>query len=175
MARIPKPTSDAKGGRLPVDDAVDQPGTGARPESVSIGRLISILHRSGKNRIGRQLEPLGIGRGQFQFLTELLNRDGTSQDELVAFFQCDKATATRALQHLEAQGYVARERSADDGRVNLVFLTPKARAIEARLRDVLANWTRTLSAGLSAGERDQLVRLLEKLVENATTVPKDQG
>lgn len=143
---------------------------------VSIGRLVSILHRSGQSYIGRRLEPHGIGSGQVAFLAELFELgDGLSQDDLAAFFQCDKATVSRALKRLESEGYVERERSADDGRVNLVHLTPKARAFRDTLFGVLSDWTDVLSAGLSAAERRELIRLLEKLVGNAAVTKTGGG
>jgi len=132
----------------------------------SIGRLISILYRAGQSHIGKQLEPYGIGSGQFAFLAELYQRDGVSQDELAASFRCDKATATRALQRLESQGYVVRKRSPDDGRVKQVFLTRKGHEFQDTLLEVLSGWTETLAKGLSPAERRQTIDLLSRLVSN---------
>lgn len=134
----------------------------------SLGRLISILYRSGQSYIGKRLEPYGIGSGQFAFLAELFSQDGVNQEELAAFFQCDKATAARALQGLELQGYVERNRSPADGRVNLVYLTDKARDFQPILFEVLSGWTATLSQGLTESERAQAFALLGRLVVNAT-------
>ena len=143
---------------------------------VSIGWLVSILHRSGQSYIGRRLEPHGVGSGQVSFLAELFELgDGLSQDDLAAHFQCDKATASRALKRLESEGYVERRRSDADGRVNLVLLTPKARAFRDTLFGVLSDWTEVLSTGLSAAERKDLIRLLEKLVDNAATTRTQDG
>ena len=143
---------------------------------VSIGRLVSILHRSGQSYLGRRLEPHGIGSGQVAFLAELFELgDGLSQDDLAAHFQCDKATVSRALLKLEGEGYVQRRRSPEDGRVNLVYLTPKARAFKDTLLGVLSDWTEVLSTGLSAAERKDLIRLLEKLVDNAATTRTNDG
>ena len=134
----------------------------------SIGRLVSILNRAGQSYLGRRLEPYGIGSGQISFLAELFGLgEGVSQDDLAAHFQCDKATASRALKRLENEGYVERRRSAEDGRINRVYLTPKAREFQDRLFGILSDWTDVLSAGLSATERKDLIRLLEKLVDNA--------
>lgn len=133
----------------------------------SLGRLISILYRSGQSYIGKKLEPYGIGSGQIVFLAELFAQDGSNQEELATFLQCDKATAARALQRLEKLGYVERKRSAADGRVNLVYLTDKAREFKPILFDVLSSWTATLSLGLSERERMQAFELLGRLVDNA--------
>ena len=145
-------------------------------EHVSIGRLVSILNRAGQSYLGRRLEPYGIGSGQIPFLAELFGLgDGLSQDDLAAHFQCDKATASRALKRLENEGYVERKRSTEDGRVNRVHLTPKAREFQDRLFGVLSDWTDVLSAGLSAAERQDLIRLLQKLVDNAAAIRTPDG
>ena len=134
----------------------------------SLGRLISILYRTGQSYIGRRLEPYGIGSGQFAFLAELLKHDGVSQDALTVFFRCDKATVARALQQLESRGYVRREHSPADGRVNLVYVTDQARAFEPVLFEILSEWTETLARELSITERRQAFELLDRMVDNAT-------
>ena len=140
----------------------------------SIGRLVSILYRSGQSYIGKQLEPYGIGSGQVGFLAELLHHDGVSQEELAAFFRCDKATSTRALQRLESQGYVERKRSTEDGRVNLVYLTEKGHKFKPTLRKILSGWTEILSEGLSDAERRQVIQLMNRMVENTTAIKEDK-
>jgi DNA-binding MarR family transcriptional regulator len=134
----------------------------------SLGRLISILYRTGQSYIGRRLEPYGIGSGQFAFLAELLKHDGVSQDDLAVFFRCDKATVARALQQLESRAYVRREHSPADGRVNLVYVTDQARAFEPVLFEILSEWTETLARKLSITERSQAFELLDRMVDNAS-------
>jgi DNA-binding MarR family transcriptional regulator len=134
----------------------------------SIGRLVSILYRSGQSYLGKQLEPYGIGSGQVAFLAELYRKDGVSQDDLAAFFQCDKATSTRALQRLESQGYVERKRSTKDGRVNLVTLTKKGHEFKPAMVKVLSGWTEVLAQGLSDEERKQMIQLMKRMVANVT-------
>jgi DNA-binding MarR family transcriptional regulator len=141
----------------------------------SIGRLVSILYRMGKNHIEKQLEPYGIGSGQVPSLTELFTQDGICQEELVSLIRCDKATVARALQRLESQGYVERKRSAEDGRVNLVYLTDKAHNFKRTLFLILSNWTDTLAQGLNREERKQVINLLSRLVENATANKLGEG
>ena len=133
----------------------------------SIGRLVSILYRRGLNHTGKQFKPYGISSSQFAFLAELFARDGISQEELASAICCDKATVARAMQRLESLGYIERKRSAEDGRVNLVYLTDKAHNFKPTLFSVLSNWTDTLVQGLSSNERTLVINFLNRLVENA--------
>jgi DNA-binding MarR family transcriptional regulator len=64
-------------------------------------------------------------------------------------------------------GYIERKRSVEDGRVKLVYLTGKAHNFKPTLFSVLSNWTETLVQGLSSDERELVINLLNRLVENA--------
>ena len=140
----------------------------------SIGRLVSILYRSGQSYLAKQLAPYKIGSGQIGFLAELSRQEGVSQDELAAFFKCDKATSTRALQRLESQGYVERKRSTEDGRINLVYLTKKGQEFKPTLNKILSGWTEILACGLSDAERRQLIHLMNRMAENVANIKEDK-
>ncbi len=134
----------------------------------SLGRTVSILYRLGQSHMGKKLEPYNIGAGQFSFLAELLRRDGISQDEVASIFRCDKATAARAIQHLEKHGYLERKQDEEDRRVKKVFVTAKAREFSPILFSCLKEWTETLFQGFSTEEKELLLRLLSQSVKNAT-------
>ena len=141
-----------------------------RKKEESIGRMVSILYRIGQSHMGNKLEPYNIGAGQVAFLAELLLKDGISQDEVASNFQCDKATAARAIQHLERHGYVARRQSEKDGRVKKVFVTDKAREFQPVLFSFLDEWTDTLFQGFSTEERELVLTLLHRIVKTASKI-----
>ncbi len=141
----------------------------------SIGRMISILHRIGQSHLGKKLEPYNIGAGQITFLAELLLGDGISQDEVASNFRCDKATAARAIQHLERHGYVERKQSENDGRVKNVFVTDKAREFQPVLFSFLEEWTDTLFQGFSTEERELVLGLLHRVVKTASKIRMGEG
>ena len=134
----------------------------------SPGRTFSILYRLGQRHIGKELAPYNLGAGQFVFLADLLHNDGISQDEVASLSRCDKATAARAIQHLEKHGYLERRQSETDGRVKKVFVTAKAREFSPILFSFLKGWTETLFQGFSTEEKEQLFQLLGRCIKNAT-------
>lgn len=141
----------------------------------SPGRTFSILYRLGQSHIGKELEPYNIGAGQFNFLADLLHRDGISQDEVASLSRCDKATAARAIQHLEKHGYLERRQSEEDGRVKKVFVTAKAREFSPILFSILKGWAETLFQGFSTEEKELLFQLLSRCVKNATGEKLEEG
>jgi DNA-binding MarR family transcriptional regulator len=146
-----------------------------RKKEESLGRMVSILHRIGQSHLGKMLEPYNIGAGQIAFLAELLLGDGISQDEVASNFRCNKATAARAIQHLERYGYVERRQSVNDGRVKKVFVTDKAREFQPVLFSFLEEWTDTLFEGFSTEERELALRLLHRIVKTASKVRTGEG
>jgi len=138
----------------------------------SIGRWISMLYRYGQIYVGRKMQPYGIGKGQFMFLIKLFGKDGLNQEELAESLNFDKGTTARALHKLEQEDYVVREKNVGDRRSNRFFLTGKARDIESALFTVLGQWTEVLATGFCAEDRQQVLRLLEKMANNAAKFAK---
>jgi len=79
---------------------------------------------------------------------------------------------TTAVQRLEKQGYVRRERDTDDARVVRVHLTDEGRArIQAGFAEHAANLDR-LFASFSDEERESFARLVRKLGKAAATASR---
>lgn len=132
--------------------------------------MISIVHRIGQSHLGKKLEPYDIGAGQVAFLAELLLVGGIRQNEVASDFICDKATAARAIQHLERHGCVERRQSVNDGRVKEVFVTDKARRFQPVLFSFLEEWTDTLFQGFSTEERELVLRPFHRIVKTASKI-----
>ncbi|HWQ61722.1 MAG TPA: MarR family transcriptional regulator, partial [Negativicutes bacterium] len=71
---------------------------------------------------------LGLQRGQFIFLTRVVEHPGVNLAELSAMLRVDKTTTTKAVQKLLAAGLVARERDAADARMWRLVPTDRAQA-----------------------------------------------
>ncbi|SDZ41469.1 DNA-binding transcriptional regulator, MarR family [Evansella caseinilytica] len=133
----------------------------------SIRKWISTIHRYSMTYRSRSFSQHGIGSGQLSFLSVLYQKDGISQDELAQQLHIDKTTAARAIQKLEQLGLVSRKTSTVDRRVNLVFLTQKARDIHPDILSTMQAWTDILVQGFSAAERELLLDMLKKVSRNA--------
>ena len=82
--------------------------------------------------------------------------------ELADTTMVTSGAVTKRVDRLEAQGYVTRTVSAGDGRSRTIALTPAGRDLIDDLFPRHVDNERRLLAGLSASERDDLARLLEK-------------
>lgn len=77
----------------------------------------------------------GLTPPQAFMLRAVLNRPGLLQSELSSELSIARPTATRALDGLEAKGYVERRATEGDGREVSVWPTPQAGHIKAALNE----------------------------------------
>lgn len=140
-----------------------------RPElDVSPIAVIGRLHRLADTLNGalRALfAEAGLSDGDFDVLASL-RRAGEpfalTPGELAATTMVTSGAVTKRVDRLEAQGYVTRTVSSDDGRSRTIALTGPGRALIDDLFPRHVDNERRLLAGLSTDEQAELARLLEK-------------
>ncbi|OGX68355.1 MAG: MarR family transcriptional regulator [Paenibacillus sp. RIFOXYA1_FULL_44_5] len=133
----------------------------------SIGKWISVLHRQFQIYLNRELRNYDINSSEYIFLVNLYENDGVSQERLSSNLFINKAATARAIDRLEKLGYVERTRDPLDGRAYLVTLTAKGLEIRVFIKAKLAYWTRTITAGLTAEETDDMIRKIKQMSTNA--------
>jgi DNA-binding MarR family transcriptional regulator len=104
---------------------------------------------------------------QFAALTVLDRRPRASQRELGRVLDLDRSTIADLVARMVRRGLIECERAEDDRRRNTLQLTTSGRAELTRLRPRVNAIEPTLTAGLSPLEREQLRRLLSRVLEHA--------
>lgn len=132
----------------------------------NIGRYFSQMYRKGRIFYSQELKKFGLGSGQSIFLFQLYKKDGVSQDELANTLYIDKGTTARSLKTLEEAGFIKREVSGSDKRVNIVRLTEKGLKLEPEITAILKEWDRLLVHSLSEEEQKTLLTLLKKISDS---------
>ena len=132
----------------------------------SIGRESTLLSREINIFLARELEPYGIGSGQFPFLMRLLHHDGISQESLTRALNCDRATGTRALNKLEEKGYVRRDTDPQDKRAYCVFLTEKSRHLEPVIRKMSTQINDVIFKGFTDEEKALFLGMITRAIGN---------
>ncbi|MCQ1536624.1 MarR family transcriptional regulator [Methanosarcina sp. KYL-1] len=123
---------------------------------------IAHIYRSHLAYMVKELEPYGIGSGQFDFLMVLYRRDGISQETLAKALKVSKATSTRAVQSLEKEGYVYRQVDEDDRRAYKVYLTEKGKEMRGVVLEKLVAFVDTLLSDFTSEEKEDFRQLLQK-------------
>lgn len=104
---------------------------------------------------------------QFAALTVLDQRPRASQRELGRVLDLDRSTIADLVTRMVRRGLIERERDGGDRRRNVLQLTSAGRDELAHLRPRVEAIEPTLTAGLRPRERDELRRLLHRMLEQA--------
>lgn len=113
------------------------------------------------------LDELGLTYPQYLALLVLWERDSLSVNEIGRKLLLNTNTVTPLLKRMEAQGLVARRRSADDERRVIVSLTPQGRALQEQASAIPAK----LVAGLNGDDVDEqalhdMMTQLQKIIHH---------
>ena len=110
---------------------------------------------------------MAVSLGHWTFLRILWERDGLTQRELSEQAGVMEPTTFSALNAMEKLGYVTRRQLPDNRKNVYVFLTPKGRALKAKLvplaEDVNEIAVRGVRSADIAATRQTLLAILENL------------
>ena len=107
----------------------------------------------------------GLSLPQYHLLEALRDDDALTVGVLAEAAGIAPPTATRMLDCLERDGYVARRHSDTDRRAVLVSLTPSGRvALQAAHQQVSA-WRRGIFESFTPEEREEAAKVLNRLTE----------
>ncbi|HEX2566889.1 MAG TPA: MarR family transcriptional regulator [Burkholderiales bacterium] len=115
------------------------PAVGARAEGNPIRKSDRLAHLTKEAWRGftRALQPRlarhGVSFGHWTFLRILWERDGLTQRELSDEAGVMEPSTFAALQAMEKLGYITRRRLGENRKNMYVHLTPKGRALRAKL------------------------------------------
>ena len=101
----------------------------------------------------------------FRVLNLVDAAEGRSQQEIAKAVQAPPSRMVGFVDELEQRGLVERRADPRDRRVRALYLTAAGREPLARGREVAREHEQELTQGLGEGERERLVELLGKVVE----------
>ncbi len=132
----------------------------------SLGYQIGLLNRLYDRCLQDALKDFGVAPGQFAPLVMLFEEDGLTQAELCRRINVEQPTMANTLDRMERDGLVKRKADVDDRRRAHVFLTARAKDIQAQVMEAARAVSNRTVTGLSAGEQDDMFRLVARMVEN---------
>jgi len=139
---------------------------------------IAHIYRNNLAYMTKELETHRIGSGQFEFLLFLYHKDGVSQETIAKTLKVSKSTIARAIQNLEKEGYVYRERDKSDLRAYRVYLTDKGKEMRNIIFKKQASFTDILFSDFTFEEKEIFRLLIHKasikLFEPGLESPSDR-
>jgi len=136
----------------------------------AIGLWIHRVYQASRNDMYRRFREVGeeITPEQWAVLIRLWEKDGRQQGELGDASFRDRSTMSRILDVLESRGIVERRFAKDDGRVRLVYLTHRGKALRKKLVPIARSLVEDMVDGIT--ERDLVTtrRTLMAMFANVT-------
>ena len=114
-------------------------------------------------RFHQALAPVGLEPRQFHVLRVAALGEGRSQQALAEVLRIPPSRVVAIVDGLEGRDLLERRPHPTDRRVHELYATPGGRTVVARADDIAAEQDAELSAVLEPKEREQLVRLLQKV------------
>lgn len=131
--------------------------------------LISKIRAKVNRHIEREMSRHGmegIVTSHGDILYTLFSRQRMTMAELAGKIGRDKSTVTALVKKLEGLGYVQKERSAEDSRIVYVSLTQKGISLKPVFDRISDNIIETFYKGIPDNDKDELLRILEKIYGN---------
>ena len=119
-------------------------------------------------------ETIGISGAQGNILNYILVESQSRsvyQKDIEQEFGLRPSTATEALKSLEKNELIRREPDPEDGRYKKIVFTEKAEQIEAVLKSEIEESEMILLQGVTEEERQEFLRIAEKMLQNLDTFP----
>lgn len=127
-----------------------------------VGRIRKAVRREFEVRAA----PLDITASQLLVLKRLWQGDGILISVLTRDASSDGGTITGVLDRLESKGLMRRERSEEDRRAVLIWLTEAGRALEQPLMEIIADINEKALQGFDAEHKTQLIETLKSIGAN---------
>jgi DNA-binding MarR family transcriptional regulator len=133
----------------------------------SAAYLASQLAKGFSRSLQQRAAGLGFSPGQFPILTELWSEDGLTQKQLLERVDIEQATMANTLSRMQRDGLIERKPHPSDKRAQLIFLTPKAAAMQGEAIKAAMAADQDLFKGFRAFERELLLEYIRRILDNA--------
>ena len=123
-----------------------------------------IAARTGQERANARLEAMGLNVRVCGVLNLLADEGPLSQHQIGQLLTIDRTTMVELIDDLERERIVRREVNPRDRRAHLIKLTAAGRPKQRRAMKALDDAAEDFLSPLTAGERREMVALLQKLL-----------
>ncbi len=129
-----------------------------------IGKWIAKLYKHHDQFVDERLESYNLNHSEANLLFYIYkDGDGISQQNLKENLAVDKATVSRSVSTLLKKGYLKKESSPEDKRINLIFMTPKAEEMESVIDDIYQKWFDIFDNKISNQDQKKVIETLKKM------------
>ena len=130
----------------------------------SVGWMLKVLSNTMSTEMNRELKHLDLNVSQFAMLMSLSEQQGMTQTEIGKKIAMPGYATTRAIDSLEKNGYVKRQKDERSRRSHRIYLTERSIDVIPELNDIRHKLNGELLSVFTETEREEFTDLLKKLV-----------
>lgn len=132
----------------------------------SLGYWASLLARTMEAEFNKHLSGYEVTRVSWAVLGAIAYDGMKTPSELAEFLKIDRASITRLLDKLDAQGLIERIRQESDRRSVTLQVTPNGKALSAELLQLSKQVNEKFAKGLHPEEAEQYIATVKKMLAN---------
>ena len=144
-------------------------------EAQDFGSLIRGITTNINQYIGMKLSGHGIKQGQYEYFMHIYAKPGVNQLELARIKNVGKASVTKALKILEADGFLIREVNESDRTNYRCFLAGKGTSVITDIKNIKSEAEDELFNGFSEEDMKMFFSYLERLHSNSAVLISNAG
>ena len=134
------------------------------------GFLVKDVSRLWVRYFEQRAAQLGMSLSQCKVLVFLSRNEGTTQAKLAELSDTDPMTLVRTLDRMERDGWIERRPDPADRRAYRLHLKPASEPVLEEIQRIGDKVRNEALVGISADEREQMMKLLERVHGNLVTL-----
>ncbi|MGX7394066.1 MarR family winged helix-turn-helix transcriptional regulator [Carnobacterium mobile] len=127
---------------------------------IDILRDIGVIARSLDSIANIEFKELKLTKGQYLYLVRIQENPGIIPDKLSEMIKVDRTTASRAIQKLEANGYIEKHSDPVNKKIKRLFTTQKG----DELADVIVRENEYSNGVALTGLTDEEIKLFSQFL-----------
>ncbi|ETP69833.1 MarR family transcriptional regulator [Planococcus glaciei CHR43] len=132
-------------------------------------REIGMIARALDSISNIEFKEFDLTKGQYLYLVRICENPGMIQEQLIDLIKVDRSTATRAIQKMEANGFIEKKDDPGNKKIKKLFPTDKGNAVYPFIKRENDHSNKVALDGFSELEEEMAFELLQRIRKNIET------
>lgn len=132
-------------------------------------REIGMIARALDSISNIEFKEFDLTKGQYLYLVRICENPGIIQEQLIDLIKVDRSTATRAIQKMEANGFIEKKDDPGNKKIKKLFPTDKGNAVYPFIKRENDHSNKVALDGFSELEEEEAFELLQRIRKNIET------
>ena len=129
-------------------------------------REIGMVARALDSISNIEFKEFDLTKGQYLYVVRIFENPGIIQEQLIDLIKVDRSTATRAIQKLEASGFIEKKDDPDNKKIKRLFPTEKGEMVYPIIKRENEHSDLVALEGFSEEETELTFQFLQRIRKN---------